>query len=96
MNEIKIDNRSMALPLSGSPGTARRAEGFSETLKSAVEEVNQLQLTADEAAENVVRGDMGIHEGMLTMGKADISLRLMLQVRNKAMDAYREIMQMSV
>jgi flagellar hook-basal body complex protein FliE len=33
---------------------------------------------------------------MLAMGKADLSLRLMLQVRNKAMEAYREIMQMSV
>lgn len=96
MSDIRIDSLPMALPHSIGPGTAPRTEGFSETLKNAVAEVNQLQLTADQAAENVVRGEMGLHEGMLAMGKADLSLRLMLQVRNKAMDAYREIMQMSV
>jgi flagellar hook-basal body complex protein FliE len=96
MNDIKIGAPVAALPLANGQVAARRSQGFSETLKSAVAEVNQLQQTADGAAEKVVRGEIGIHEGMLAMGKADLSLRLMLQVRNKAMDAYREIMQMSV
>jgi flagellar hook-basal body complex protein FliE len=37
---------------------------------------------------------MGIHEGMLAISKADISLRLLLQVRNKVLEAYREISRM--
>lgn len=96
MNGIKIETPAMALPLSNGRGAPQWSEGFSETLKSAIGEVNQLQQAADGAAEKVVHGEIGIHEGMLAMGKADLSLRLMLQVRNKAMDAYREIMQMSV
>jgi flagellar hook-basal body complex protein FliE len=96
MNDINIGAPAAALPLANGQVAARRSEGFRETLKSAVAEVNQLQQTADAAAEKVVHGEMGIPEGMLAMGKADLSLRLMLQVRNKAMDAYREIMQMSV
>ena len=96
MNDIKIGTPAVALPLSGGAATARRSEGFSDALKHAIGEVNQLQQAADGAAAKVVQGETGIHEGMLAMGKADLSLRLMLQVRNKAMDAYREIMQMSV
>jgi len=96
MNDIKIGNPAMTLPLSAGEGGVRRSEGFSDALKRAIGEVNQLQQAADGAAAQVVRGETGIHEGMLAMGKADLSLRLMLQVRNKAMEAYREIMQMSV
>jgi flagellar hook-basal body complex protein FliE len=96
MNDIRIGTPVMALPLSAGEATTRPTEGFSAALQRAIGEVNQLQQAADGAAAAVVRGETGIHEGMLAMGKADLSLRLMLQVRNKAMDAYREIMQMSV
>jgi flagellar hook-basal body complex protein FliE len=41
-----------------------------------------------------VTGKAGIHETMIALQKADISLRLLLQIRNKAMDAYREVMRM--
>ncbi len=94
MNEIKIGNRQL-LP---SPGPASPAseknDGFADRLKKAVKDVNQQQHTADDVIEKVVNGDLGVHEGMLTIGKADLSLRYMLQVRNKAMEAYREIMRM--
>ncbi len=39
---------------------------------------------------------MGIHEGMLALGKANISLKLLAQVRNKVMTAYNEVMRMQV
>jgi flagellar hook-basal body complex protein FliE len=45
--------------------------------------------------EAVTEGTLGIHEGMINISQADISLRLMTQVRNKALDAYKEIMNMS-
>ena len=71
-----------------------RHTGFSHRLKEAVEEVNHLQHASDRAMEQVMEGKLGIQEGMLAIGKADISLRLLLQIRNKVMDAYREISRM--
>ena len=67
---------------------------FSETLRRAVSEVNQDQEDANQAAQQVLNREIGIHEGMMKIQEADLSLRLLLQVRTKVMDAYREIMRM--
>ncbi len=69
--------------------------GFSDRLKAAVDDVNKLQHSADNATQEVIKGNLGIHEGMLAMQEADLSLRLFLQVKNKVMDAYREIMRIA-
>ncbi len=68
--------------------------GFGQKLKEAVSDVNKLQNEADTAMENVAKGELGVHEGMLAISKADLSLRLLVQVRNKVLDAYREISRM--
>jgi len=67
---------------------------FSETLRRAVSEVNQDQEDANLAVHQVLNREIGIHEGMMRIQEADLSLRLLLQVRTKVMDAYREIMRM--
>jgi flagellar hook-basal body complex protein FliE len=69
--------------------------GFADKLRNAIQQTNQSQLEADKSIEQVVQGTLGIHEGMLKIGKADTSLRLLLQVRGKVMEAYREIIHMS-
>ena len=70
---------------------------FAEALKSSIAGVNHSQVTADRAAEQVVAGDTrNLHEAMIRLEEADISLRLMVQVRNKAVEAYQEIMRMQV
>jgi len=74
----------------------KKGEGkaFSETLRQAVSEVNKDQQEADRAVYQVLNREIGIHEGMMKIQEADLSLRLFLQVRTKVMDAYREIMRM--
>ncbi len=67
---------------------------FGDVIKQAINRVNDMQTSADESAQQLVKGQAGIHETMIALQKADISLRLFLQIRNKAMDAYREIMRM--
>ncbi len=74
----------------------RRSPGFSDRLKSAVLDVNSKQHIGDASIEAVIQGEMGIHEGMMALGKANTSLKLLAQVRNKAMAAYNEIMRMQV
>jgi flagellar hook-basal body complex protein FliE len=70
---------------------------FAEALKSSIAGINQAQITADRAAENIVAGDTkNLHEAMIRLEEADISLRMMVQVRNKAVEAYQEMMRMQV
>lgn len=69
---------------------------FEDRLKSAVKDVNARQNTADDATEQVLKGTLGIQEGMMAIQEADVSLRYMVQVRGKVLDAYQEIMRMQV
>ncbi|KAA0257045.1 flagellar hook-basal body complex protein FliE [Deferribacter autotrophicus] len=70
---------------------------FSDLLKKAIKEVNDAQLEADEAVKKVLNGETkDIHQTMIALQKADVSLKLMLEVRNKLLEAYQEIMRTQV
>ena len=72
-------------------------KGFADVLQSTVEKVNDAQLQADQAVNELHAGEAkNIHEVTIALEQADISLRLLVQMRNKAMDAYQEIMRMQV
>ena len=92
MDRLSINGSISSQPLPSSLNV--KGKGFGQRLKQAIEEVNDSQQNADSAMEQVVKGSMGIHEGMMAVGKADLSLKLLLQVRNKVMDAYKEISRM--
>lgn len=85
-----------------SPGTKEAAapagaEGFTQALGDAVNKVNDLQMQADKAIQNFVTGESkGLHEVMIAVEKSSISFQLLSQVRNKAVEAYHEIMRMQV
>jgi len=70
---------------------------FMDVLSRSLEQVNQDQVQADHAIKEMVAGrNKNIHETMLAIERADSSMKLMMQVRNKVLDAYREIMRMQV
>ncbi len=70
---------------------------FSDVLRDSVAKVNLDQVQADQAIKEMVAGrNKNIHETMLAVERADSSLKLMMQVRNKILDAYREVMRMQV
>lgn len=72
-------------------------KSFGEMLDKTMEAVNNDQLQADRAIKELVAGrNKNIHETMLMIEKADMSFRLAMQVRNKVIEAYREIMRMQV
>ncbi len=70
---------------------------FGTVLKDAITDINKLQSNADDAISKVQVDNTGsIHEAMIALEKANISFRAMMQVRNKIVDAYQEVMRMSV
>ncbi len=69
---------------------------FAEELKNKIMEVDEAQHTANSAMEEgAVDGARNIHETMIKIEEADVSLRLLSKVRGKAIEAYHEIMRMS-
>ena len=72
-------------------------KSFADTLKDAVGQVNTLQKQADVKAQDLATGKTdNIQDVLMASEKADIALRLMVNVRNKIIDAYNEVMKMQV
>jgi len=70
---------------------------FSSMLKDALKDVNGAQLEADDAVQKVLTGETNdIHSTMIALQKADVSLKMMLEVRNKIMTAYQEVMRTQI
>jgi len=73
------------IPSSGS-------EAFAQHLKSALNEVNELQETSEVAIGDMATGQVkDLHQAALAIGKAETSMKLMLEIRNKALSAYKEL-----
>ena len=73
------------------------AAGFGDTIASALESVSQAEFNADALATDVaLGGDTSVQELMVAMTKASLSVDLLVQVRNKAVEAYQEIMRMQI
>lgn len=72
-------------------------ETFASVMQSAIRGVNGLQSAADETAVSLAKGaDVSLHDTMIALEKADVGFQLLMQVRNKVVGAYEEIMRMQV
>ncbi len=100
-----IPQLSPLSPLSGTPksGLSSAAGGangdlaFGDLLKQALQEVNQASAQAEDEARNLMTGESAdMHTAMLAVQKADLSFQMMMAVRSKLIDAYREVMRMQM
>lgn len=74
-----------------------KVEGFGQLFKQKLEEVNAAQNTSDKLTNQLVTGEVkDIHEVMIASQKASLSLQLTVQVRNKVVEAYQEVMRMQL
>jgi len=100
MNDMTIRNdllSSIADPRGKSGAVREGNESFGALLRDKVDEINRMKLDADDAVARVSLSDSGsIHEAMIALEKADISFKAMIQVRNRILEAYQEIMRMQV
>lgn len=79
-------------PAATSPGG-----GFQNVLQSAIQQVESSRATADQAAQNFVSGTGGeLHTTILATQTAELQFEMFMQVRNKVVSAYEEIMRMQV
>src|SRR5262245_61730978 len=68
------------------------SQPFKNILLEALNQVNTMQSQANEAVQQLVTGgDVNPAEVLTTLQKADISFRMMLQIRNKLVQAYQEV-----
>jgi flagellar hook-basal body complex protein FliE len=73
------------------------SNGFGKLVQQFIADTNAQQISADQSVERLATGQSdSIHETMLALTKADLSLQLFMQVRNKVIDAYQEVMRMSL
>ena len=68
--------------------------GFGDVINQAVKKVGNMENEADGSVVNLLQGKADIHQTMVALQKSDLSMRLLLAVRNKAIEAYREVMRM--
>jgi len=93
--------QSLATKLGGKIGTeeseAAKAD-FAAVLKSSIEQVNHTQTQAESMAKAFELGAPGVqlHDVMISLSKANVSFQQMVQVRNRLVSAYQDIMNMQV
>ncbi len=96
----KVDNDmagSFDIKAPGLEGGAEVGRTFGEFLQDSISKVNSLQQEANISMEKLASGEsQNLHETLLAVEKAEISFKMMNQIRTKVLDAYREIMKMQI
>ena len=89
---------SLPLGLTGVATNSNTATGtFGKVVQRFIDDTNAQQLNADLQVERLATGQSdSVHETMLALTKADLSMRVFMEVRNKVIDAYQEVMRMQL
>ncbi|MCR4434503.1 MAG: flagellar hook-basal body complex protein FliE [Clostridiales bacterium] len=78
-------------------GNEKEAKSFAEFLNDAINRTNDLLLQSQQINDDFAAGKTdNIHDVMIASEKADIALQFTMQIRNKILDAYTEIMRMQI
>jgi flagellar hook-basal body complex protein FliE len=101
MNDLMIGlNPKMQLPeipRAKSQPDASGGANFGAILRDAISTTNQLQKQSSQEIEKIMTGEsQDLHATMIAVQKADVSFQMMMQVRNKLVQAYQEIMRTQV
>lgn len=84
-----------SLPSVTPAASGSREWGFVETLRGAMDQMQEMQAAGDKSTSALIEGSgMDVHSAMIAVEKADLSFQLMMQVRSKIVAAYQEISRM--
>ncbi len=82
----------------GSPGQVQApTKSFADQLQAAVRDVDSLQTRRDDMVDGMVTGQATeVHEVMIAAQESQLAFELLLEVRNKLLESYQEVMRMAV
>lgn len=87
----------LTLPKTSGSEVAEASNTFQEILTSTIDQVNKADIRGDQAITRLHTGEAkNLHEVMLAVEEADIAIRMLVQMRNKAQEAYNEIMRLQI
>lgn len=95
MDDIRIKDSQQTNLKSFESVNKKSTEGFGKAIKGAIDKVNGLERDSNRSIMELLSGKEDIHETMINLQKVDISMRLLLTIRNKAVEAYKEIIHMN-
>lgn len=84
-------------PVAGNTQATKAGAGFSQALSEAINQLDQTEAASQQQTMALLTGqDESIHQVMIESEKAQLALSLAIQVRNKVLEAYKEMMQMQI
>ncbi len=88
-----IDKISSLLnDVNGKKSTNKTGGDFANVLEKSLSEVNSLQKNSQKAMSDIATGEVkDLHQAAIAIDKAELSMKMMLEIRNKALNAYKEI-----
>jgi flagellar hook-basal body complex protein FliE len=100
MNDFSVyTNIQKSTPqMPDSPSSSEKSTGgsFGSVLEDAIKQVNGLETNSQTEMNKFLTDDTDLHTVMMALEKADLSFQVMMQVRNKIVSAYQEIMKTQV
>ncbi len=90
-------NPAATTPSVGAPSRASTSEsnGFGNLIESFVQNTNQAQVTSDQSIQNLIEGKTdNVQQVVMAVANAEMSFQLFMEVRNKLIDSYNELMRM--
>ena len=89
INQLTSVGQPMPTPNTGN----KSGVSFNDTLKSYINEANDLQIKADRDIQKMIAGEeIDAHDVMIAVEKANMSFEMVMEIRNKMLEAYREVM----
>ena len=92
INQLSSISTADLLKGNSAKGAQSGGAQFAQQLKDAMNETNALQVDGDKAMADIATGQVkDLHQAAISIDRAEMSMKLMLEVRNKALNAYKEI-----
>lgn len=97
IKNINLQNPSLTVEKFNSGATIEKGKDFGAFLSDAIENVNEKQIISDTYKDLLATGDVdNLHDVTIAQEKANVSLQLTMSIRNKIVEAYKEIMRMQI
>ncbi|WP_042275360.1 flagellar hook-basal body complex protein FliE [[Clostridium] dakarense] len=92
ITNIGANSNIFAKAIKTEPINSQEKNDFSQIIENAIHKVNDSQVNANSAIEGLIKGeDVSMHNVMLSVQESQMSMQLMLEVRNKLYEAYQEV-----